>query len=803
MSSPNRRKREPSAVSAHLRGRTIIHIDLDCFYVMVEHIRLNIPKDRPLCVLQWNGLIAVNYAARAAGIRRHSSPAEAKELCPEVEFVHVATYATGETVARYHDSPDPKTHKVSLDVYRAASKNVFNIFKRYAAMYDAKLERASIDEAYFDVSDEVNKRILDQEWRDVDVERGPLVKWDGAGFLYGVDPQPESRGWQDVQLALAADVALEIRTAVTTELGYTLSAGIAQNKTLAKLCSSQNKPNKQTVMRPSEVEAFMKDMPFNKIRGLGGKLGEVIESEFENVETAGELWKYSEVELKQKLGDDIGVWLYDICRGTCHVSVNPRTEQKGMQACKSLRPPVRNDDKLRDWVGVLAAELWPKTFTLNISTGAQKSRSKSCPFPIRHIVNSPDVLLEKAMDLLKSDHKFPCFRIAIGAQGLIKEETDNRAITNFFKPQTSVEEDEEMKTTDEKRDPTVTKCDKCNKLIPIVDVEEHNDWHFAMSIHSTERSSSITTNQMKSASKRTATQSGGSSSSSASKKKKNSKIVSSETNNKIKKYLGYQHVSQVLGCDMKFTVFLPLSTSTSKCPAVYFLSGLTCTDENFPTKSTAFGVASDHQIALISPDTSPRGVPIPGDSETWSFGVSAGFYLDATKEPWSKNYKMYSYIVDELYKLVLQELPIDADKISIMGHSMGGHGALTIGLKNPDKFKSISAFSPVSNPTKTPWGIHAFKNYLGEEDQAAWKEYDSCEVVAKYSGPLRNILIDQGTEDSFLEKELKPENFAKACEGNKNVNVDMRMQEGYDHSYWFIQTFIEEHLDFHIVNLTM
>ncbi|TPX49240.1 S-formylglutathione hydrolase [Synchytrium endobioticum] len=265
----------------------------------------------------------------------------------------------------------------------------------------------------------------------------------------------------------------------------------------------------------------------------------------------------------------------------------------------------------------------------------------------------------------------------------------------------------------------------------------------------------------------------------------------------------YEHQSSTLKCAMKFHAFLPLSVSEKKVPVIYFLSGLTCDDTNFITKAGACRVASDHCVALIAPDTSPRGVPIPGDSDTWSFGVSAGFYVDATNAPWSRHYKMYSYIVDELYDLVAQNLNV-SDQVGIMGHSMGGHGALTIALKNPHKYKVVSAFAPISHPSTSPWGMHALQNYLGDDsDTAAWKHYDATELVRSYKGPRLNILIDQGADDTFLETELKPHDFANAAESNPNVSVDLRMREGFDHSYWFIQTFMEDHLDFHIISLNM
>ncbi|CEM00666.1 unnamed protein product [Vitrella brassicaformis CCMP3155] len=263
-----------------------------------------------------------------------------------------------------------------------------------------------------------------------------------------------------------------------------------------------------------------------------------------------------------------------------------------------------------------------------------------------------------------------------------------------------------------------------------------------------------------------------------------------------------KHVSKVLGnLEMNFTVFTPAAAAAgSPVPQIYWLSGLTCTDENFTTKAAAFKKANECGVALVIPDTSPRGAKIPGEDDSYDFGSGAGFYLNATAAPWSKNYHMYDYIVSELPALVNGNFPVKPDKVAIMGHSMGGHGALTIALKNPDKYKSASAFSPICNPINCPWGQKAFKGYLGD-DTDAWKMYDAVELVKGYSGPDLHLLVDQGDADEFLQEQLKPEALQAACLATKGLSLTLRMQEGYDHSYFFISTFIDDHIQHHAHHL--
>ncbi len=255
----------------------------------------------------------------------------------------------------------------------------------------------------------------------------------------------------------------------------------------------------------------------------------------------------------------------------------------------------------------------------------------------------------------------------------------------------------------------------------------------------------------------------------------------------------YTHVSRVLACEMRFSIFLPPQTARGQSvPVLYWLSGLTCTDENFVQKAGAFRKAAELGIALVVPDTSPRGENV-ADDEAYDLGQGAGFYLNATREPWSSHYHMYDYIVDELPTLIEESFPV-LDIRSISGHSMGGHGAITIGLRNPDRYRAVSAFSPISHPTQCPWGQKAFRAYLGD-DIAAWGAYDSSLLIqqAKVQLPL---LIDQGGADPFCDDQLKPESLLAAAE-EANYPVMSRYREGYDHSYFYISSFIDEHLAFH------
>jgi S-formylglutathione hydrolase len=260
----------------------------------------------------------------------------------------------------------------------------------------------------------------------------------------------------------------------------------------------------------------------------------------------------------------------------------------------------------------------------------------------------------------------------------------------------------------------------------------------------------------------------------------------------------YKHDSREVRGPMKFSVYLPPQAKNGKLPVLYYLSGLTCTEETFPIKSHAQQVAAELGLILVAPDTSPREPRIPGDADSWDFGYSAGFYLDATQSPWSQYYRMYSYVTRELPEVAAAHLPVRAEASGIFGHSMGGHGALVCALRNPDRYKSVSAFAPIAAPMQCPWGKKAFGNYLGS-DTAAWREYDASELVARK--PFgSHILIDQGTADQFLLEQLLPEKFAAAAAASGQA-LNLRMQPGYDHGYYFIQTFMADHLRHHAKQL--
>ncbi len=257
----------------------------------------------------------------------------------------------------------------------------------------------------------------------------------------------------------------------------------------------------------------------------------------------------------------------------------------------------------------------------------------------------------------------------------------------------------------------------------------------------------------------------------------------------------YKHDSRETRGPMRFSVYLPPHAKAGKVPVLYYLAGLTCTEETFAIKAHAQALAAELGLMLIAPDTSPRQPRIPGDAVKWDFGQGAGFYVDATQEPWSTNYRMDSYITRELPELINADLPTLPDATGIFGHSMGGHGALTLALRNSERYKSLSAFAPISAPTQCPWGVKAFTNYLGA-DVIAWREYDASELLARkpFATP---ILVDQGTADQFLaDQQLMPEKLSAAA-AQSGQRLNLRMQTGYDHGYYFIQTFMADHLRHH------
>lgn len=260
----------------------------------------------------------------------------------------------------------------------------------------------------------------------------------------------------------------------------------------------------------------------------------------------------------------------------------------------------------------------------------------------------------------------------------------------------------------------------------------------------------------------------------------------------------YSHASTTTNCDMTFAVFVPPQAKNGPCPVLWYLSGLTCNHSNVMDKGEYRRAAAEHGIIIICPDTSPRGDEVPDDKDNWQFGKGAGFYLDASEQPWSKNYRMYSYITKELPELIASEFPVDMQKQGIFGHSMGGHGALTIALKTPDTFKSCSAFAPIVHPTNADWSSGAFARYLGD-DQANWKDYDACSLIEN-GARFPEFLIDQGKADGFLEDGLRPWLFEDACK-SADIPLTLRMQDGYDHSYFFISSFMADHIDWHAQRL--
>lgn len=256
----------------------------------------------------------------------------------------------------------------------------------------------------------------------------------------------------------------------------------------------------------------------------------------------------------------------------------------------------------------------------------------------------------------------------------------------------------------------------------------------------------------------------------------------------------YRHASTALKCDMQFSVFLPPQAELESVPVLYWLSGLTCTDENFFHKAGAFQTAAKMGIAIVACDTSPRGEGIADDADSYDLGMGAGFYLNATQAPWAEHYRMHDYVVSELPELVENALPLGPARF-ISGHSMGGHGALICALKHPDRYLSVSAFAPIVNPMQVPWGQKAFTAYLGD-DKVAWREYDACELVAQCQKHLP-ILVDQGSDDQFLKEQLQPDALQTAF-AQAEYPMQFRMQLGYDHSYYFISTFIADHLEHHL-----
>lgn len=261
----------------------------------------------------------------------------------------------------------------------------------------------------------------------------------------------------------------------------------------------------------------------------------------------------------------------------------------------------------------------------------------------------------------------------------------------------------------------------------------------------------------------------------------------------------YSHFSPSCQSEMRFSVYIPPQAETQAVPVLYYLSGLTCTEENFTIKSGVQRYAAEYGLAIVAPDTSPRNTGIPGENDQWDLGTGAGFYVDATELPWAKHYQMYSYVVEELPKAIAANFPVDPQRKGIFGHSMGGHGALICALRNQDKYLSVSAFAPIAAPIRCAWGQKIFGAYLGT-DQEKWREYDATDLIQKYQLPYP-ILIDQGTADSFyVDQYLLPEVFEQAC-NQVGQKINLRLQQGYDHSYFMVASFMGDHLRHHALLL--
>ena len=278
--------------------------------------------------------------------------------------------------------------------------------------------------------------------------------------------------------------------------------------------------------------------------------------------------------------------------------------------------------------------------------------------------------------------------------------------------------------------------------------------------------------------------------------------MSIETVSEYKSFGGvqgvYRHASSETGTEMTFSVYVPPHKAGQMLPVLWYLSGLTCTHANVTEKGEYRAACARHGIVFVAPDTSPRGDDVPDSPDEYDFGKGAGFYVDATREPWSKHYRMRSYVDRELPEVIAAHFPVDMERQAITGHSMGGHGALTIGLRNPERFRSISAFSPIVAPSQVPWGEKALGRYLGE-DRTAWREYDALALIED-GARHEHILVDQGSADNFLDEQLQTHRMVEACNAG-GINATIRMQEGYDHSYYFISTLMAEHIDWHTANL--
>ncbi|PBK75521.1 DNA/RNA polymerase [Armillaria solidipes] len=531
--------------------RVIALCDSDAFYAACEMVRLGI-TDKPLVVLQWDSLIAVNYPARKFGISRMDKLKDAKQRCPDLVVVHVATYKEGEKEPGYWDNVDSRTHKVSLDYYRRESMKVLGMFNEH--LPDAEIEKASIDEAFIDFTKPVREILFRRypylsaiptdspDGMDTPLPPAPSISWGKADFLIPVDPstsvdqEPGSHAtlseediqstWHDVALSIAAELMGQVREDIKTKLGYTLSAGIARNKFLAKLTASYRKPNSQSILRNAAIPGYLKPMDFQKIRFLGGKLGHALAQEYD-VSKVADILPVNLDEMQQKFGEN-AIWVYEVLRGIDRSEVKAKSiVNKSMLASKNLPKPITKPSEGHHWIRVLAAELtlrlndareanpnlWPKTLALHTRKGYEASRSKQAPFPfIREV--TVDVIAAAGdklwKDLVGNSTSMKVTSVQLAFTGIETAETGQQSIDGFLKGGPSSKrgrDDDSPKhvtelTADQSSAATgqtvAFTCSRCNKDIPFpntasVSAEdqadllatirmEHSDWHFAQDL---------------------------------------------------------------------------------------------------------------------------------------------------------------------------------------------------------------------------------------------------------------------------------------------------------------------------------
>ncbi|KAM7201414.1 hypothetical protein V8F20_004878 [Naviculisporaceae sp. PSN 640] len=443
--------------------RVIAHIDLDCFYAQVEMVRLGIPADKPLAVQQWQGLIAVNYPARGHGIGRHCTVTEAKKLCPDLICQHVATWKEGEAKWAYH--PDAAanmgTHKVSLDPYRLESRKILSVIKEHLPTHLQKVEKASIDEVFLDLSANVHAILLerfpkladpppyDDPTEHLPMPQFPTLDWkaDALVDLDNEDAEKEDPDWDDVAILIGSEIVRDVRAAIRDRLGYTCSGGVANNKMLSKLGSAHKKPNQQTVIRNRAIQHFLSGFKFTKIRNLGGKLGEQISQTF-STDTVEGLLPVSVEQLKLKLGDDTGTWIYNTIRGVDSSDVNPRTQIKSMLSAKSFRPDINTTEQAIKWLRIFAADIFsrlveegvlenkrrPKTINLHHRSGSQ-TRSRQAPIPQGRQLDE-EILADLAKGLLnqfiQEGNVWPCSNLSLSVGGFEDGVTGNMGIGAFL-----------------------------------------------------------------------------------------------------------------------------------------------------------------------------------------------------------------------------------------------------------------------------------------------------------------------------------------------------------------------------------